>query len=458
MYDPHRDQNERSWRKQITREIDRALNEGRRPDPEQLAGGDGSKTAEVEALIEVRAALKQEGIDALGDESPPSDADPLAEVERILADSLELGTPGDVSIIEAEQPALRDQIDELKRFYAFLADALTGDAASIEVRARLPERKLGRFVLERVLYPHPLGRLDAALDEKTRERFALLLLNPSLPKATAMRVLRDASAAKRLNDPGFVPLAEIGSVETGAGEVRYLAYQDVGGASLDDFLRRVAAAPDVDFARAVAEGGRNLPPPPQPGPPPAEPTPADPRRLSAAAGVVRQLAETLHRAHGQGVLQADFRPSNVVLAADGRALLRASNLVGAMRHAWKGAGSHKTFLAPEILEGESNTLDWRADVYGCCAVFYALLTGDAPPADLAVARRTLAPVSDDAATLIVKGLSRTPTERPASCLVLAEACAPWATTAAPASRRRRLALLIVAIAAAVLAATFFALN
>lgn len=422
MQDVGSDREDRAWRKQVTRDIDRALLEGRPVDPGALAGGDRAKTAEIEALVAVRSALREEeGLDDLGDDETTATGvggDPLAEVDRLLSEALERGEPADLSLLEAEHPGLKSEIVELKRFYAFLADALTGEAAVLDTGKKLPERRLGKYVIERVVSVHPLGRLDAAVEEKSGARFTLLLFNPSLPKTAALRLLRDAVAVRRLADPGFVPVAEVSEAEN----VRFLAFEDVGGSTLE-----------AGIAAEAAKGGG-----------------APARRLPSAARITAEIAQTLHRAHAHGVLQWDLRPANVVIAKSGRALLYCANLMGALRSAWRGAGSARAYLAPETLTIDNVAVDWRADVFGCGALLFAQLTLKPPPADPSAIRAALAGVPEPVIDFTLRCLAADPKSRPTSCLAVVEALGPFAGGAT--GGRGRLVVLIAAALAAIIAA------
>lgn len=426
MQDVGPDREEHVWRKQMTRDIDRALVEGRPVDAGALAGGDRAKTAEIEALVAVRSALRdEEGLDDLGDDETTETGvggDPLAEVERFLSEALERGEPADVSLLEAEHPGLQAEISELKRFYAFLSDALTGEAAVLDTGKKLPDRRLGKFVLERVIAAHPLGRLDAAVEEKTGARFTLLLFNPSLPKTAALRLLRDAVAVRRLADPGFVPVVEVSEAEN----VRFLALQDVGGSTLDALI-----------AAEAAKGGGS---------------PA--RRLGSAALITAEIAETLHRAHAHGVLQWDLRPANVVIAKNRRALLYCANLMGALRSAWRGAGSARGYLAPETLAIDNVAVDWRADVFGCGALLFAQLALKPPPADPSAIRAELIGVPAPVVDFVLRCLSPDPKSRPSSCLAVVEALRPYQRGRTSGFGRTAIISFAVAIAAAALYVLF----
>jgi serine/threonine protein kinase len=430
---------EAAWRRGVARSIDDALRAGVEIDADALTEGDPSRREEVDSLIELRRALFLEFSDGAVENDAEPDDSPLSTAERLLSEACERGEVADLGVLKNDHPELSESFDELSRFYRFLVDALSGEAPTIDPNRGLPERRIGKYVLETVLGPHPIGRVDSAREERTGARRVLHLLNPALPKTTALRLLRGAASVRRLADPGFAPLIEVGEAEG----VRYLAYEDVGGVSLELVLKKggAAGAPtDVGDPQAFAAAPFD----------PNARTEAryDARRLPSAARVVSAVAASLHRAHAQGVLHLDLRPANVLLAEDRRVLLRGAGLAGTAPAAWRTVGAARAFLAPEVLEGGDVQPDWRADVYGCCALLFALLRMEPPPADADAARRALAEAPEPLRDVVARGLSKDPRARPSSCVAIAEALKPFTEGRGLGGRRSKKA---IAVAAALLA-------
>ena len=99
--------------------------------------------------------------------------------------------------------------------------------------------------------------------------------------------------------------------------------------------------------------------------------------LPTVLGLVDQLAETLDHLHGHqpAVVHGDVKPENVIVTADGRAVLvdfGAAMRVGDDRERLGTPG----FSAPEVLAGEA--LSPAADVYSLAALTVYLLTGIVP--------------------------------------------------------------------------------
>ncbi|HKX60228.1 MAG TPA: serine/threonine-protein kinase, partial [Verrucomicrobiae bacterium] len=102
-----------------------------------------------------------------------------------------------------------------------------------------------------------------------------------------------------------------------------------------------------------------------------------------AAALLAKLAHAVHFAHQRGILHRDIKPGNVLMDAQGEPLLtdfglaklveKESTLTRTM--AMLGTPS---YMSPEQARGEAKQLTTAVDVYGLGAVFYELLTGQAP--------------------------------------------------------------------------------
>jgi Protein kinase domain len=108
---------------------------------------------------------------------------------------------------------------------------------------------------------------------------------------------------------------------------------------------------------------------------------------SEAARLAVQVAAALDAAHQQGIVHRDVKPENILLNAEGRAMLtdfgiareldvlREANQARTLAATGLPVGTPE-YMAPEQLRGVS--ADQRVDVYGLGAVLYEMLTGHVP--------------------------------------------------------------------------------
>lgn len=218
------------------------------------------------------------------------------------------------------------------------------------------------------------------------------------------RFRAEARAAAKLDHPGIVPVHEVG-VDHGQ---HYYTMDYVGGGSLSKLHRDEPVA-----ARRAAE-------------------------------IIKQMAEAMHYAHGQGIVHRDLKPANVLLTAGG--VPRITDF-GLAKRLWTeddsvGVSMTETgqilgtagYMSPEQAAGKSRLVGPPADIYALGAVLYALLTGRAPfvgesQADTIlqviqrdpVSPRVLNPsVARDLETICLKCLEKEPHRRYGTAQLLAD--------------------------------------
>src|SRR6266700_2048204 len=144
---------------------------------------------------------------------------------------------------------------------------------------------------------------------------------------------------------------------------------------------------------------------------------------------LREIGDGLQHAHDAGIVHRDLKPTNVLIHADGRALLADFGLA-------RGAGqpTHLTtiglaigtpgYMAPEQVMGHD--VDRRADIYAMGVLTFEMLTGRLPfvganrmevaystvNAPIPSAAKLNAVLPDELDVLLAKVLAKDPAQRP----------------------------------------------
>jgi tetratricopeptide (TPR) repeat protein len=233
-----------------------------------------------------------------------------------------------------------------------------------------------------------------------REVAVKLMLHGALASATDTdRFRAEARNAAALKHPNIINIHEVGEWE---GQ-HYFSMDLIVGQSLDVMTR--------------------------PGP------------LSAAraAAIMREVAGAVQHAHEHGILHRDLKPSNVIVDAAGHAhvtdfgLSRTMSPGASVTQAGHTLGT-PSFMAPEQVKGDTQSIAVETDVYGLGALLYQLLTGRPPftgenVADVlrkvveteALAPRLLNPdVPRDLETICLKCLAKEPQNRYRSVQLLGD--------------------------------------
>jgi len=211
-------------------------------------------------------------------------------------------------------------------------------------------QELGRYlVLERV-GAGGMGVVYAAYDPELDRRLAIKLVSTagedeSRARARAHELLREGRVLARLTHPNVVTIHDVGRL----GDDVFIAMEYVQGRTLDEWIARESPEMHRILEHCVAAG----------------------RGLAAA--------------HREGIVHGDFKPANVMVAADGRVVVLDFGLARAVAGddpsdsllvTTAGGAGTPAYMAPEQHEGREPGP--AADQFGFCVTLYEALCGHRP--------------------------------------------------------------------------------
>ena len=280
-----------------------------------------------------------------------------------------------------------------------------------------------KYAIDREIGSGAMSRVYLARDLRHNRAVALKTLRPELSAVLgAERFLREISIAAKLHHPHILPLYDSGDAQG----LLYFVMPYVEGETLRGRLTREGTLP-----------------------------------LDVALQILREVADALTYAHGQGIVHRDVKPENVLFET-GHAVVSDFGIARAVsvseQEALTGAGlilGTPAYMSPEQADGKAE-VDARSDVYALGCVFYEMLAGR-PPFTGSFERilyqhlsETPAPLSRERPTLpgrldavVAAALAKQPAERFATAASFAAAAAEAAATPshAPASSEKSIAVL-----------------
>ena len=225
------------------------------------------------------------------------------------------------------------------------------EASDSGVPISLRDALAGRYNLERELGRGGMATVYLAHDMRHDRPVALKVLQPEESAALGTdRFHREIKILARLRHPFVLPLHDSGEA---AGSL-YFVMPYIDGESLRSRFTRESTLHPEDIV-----------------------------------AIVRQIAEALDYAHGEGVIHRDVKPENILISRHGHAMLADFGIArGALLpSAAPPSGTALTqsgmaigtadYMSPEQALGDAE-IDGRSDIYSLGCVVYEALTGQPP--------------------------------------------------------------------------------
>lgn len=300
--------------------------------------------------------------------------------------------------------ALRSRVERLLR----ATDDVMGDFLHPAAAAAAPPSRIGRYVIEGQIGEGGMGLVYAARQDRPDRRVALKLLRPGLVSPALLRRFEhEIEALAALQHPHIAHIYEAGTLPLAAGDGRfeqpYFAMELIEGVPLTAYARREQLS------------------------------------VRARLRLFAEVCEAVQHAHQKGILHRDLKPANILVDQAGRpkvldfgvARITSADLETRTQYTTPGQliGT-LAYMSPEQLEGDSQQVDTRSDVYALGVVAYELLAGRMPfelrglavpaairlvceqtPPRLGVVAREL---RGDLEAIVAKALERAPDRRYAS--------------------------------------------
>ncbi len=265
---------------------------------------------------------------------------------------------------------------------------------------------IGGYKIESTLGQGGMGIVYRARQLESDREVALKMIKSNY-LATEIDIARfrlEVKTVSRLHHPNIVPIYDVGEWRS----IPYFTMKLIPGNSLGDRLKSKAFTPQE------------------------------------AAALVRTLAQAVHSAHQAGVLHRDLKPGNILISQNHTPFLtdfglaRDENTDSSITLTGQVLGT-PSYLPPEQADYREDLVGIPSDIYSLGAIFYHLLTGQAPfkarsaietlhqvkEKDVVRPRRIKPGIPRDLETIALKCLAKEPGKRFASASALAEDLERW---------------------------------
>ncbi len=245
-------------------------------------------------------------------------------------------------------------IDEVVGLLAFVEATRIDENAVSDADApdRLVGCRLGAFTLDRLVGIGGTAAVFEATQDRPRRTVAVKVLRQGIAGPRARRRFeREIEIAGRLEHPAIARVLDSGTMRVDGFDTPWLAMEFVPDART---ITRYAREANLDLRDRIA--------------------------------LVRSALAGVAAAHRRGIIHRDLKPANVLVDGKGRIRVidfgiarQSGGPIGAMTATVPGQVIGTVpFMAPEQLDGDSDAVDVRTDVYAIGVTLHLLLTGRMP--------------------------------------------------------------------------------